>query len=80
MEQNKKYFQSLLKDHAWKAPAIFGGVCLLLLILLDSFLFALGIALLKLGLFVLGIALLGYAIFLAYPTLLQKYKDTRKMR
>lgn len=63
-----------IKNNNWKSTALFGLLCFGLLILLESFLFTIAIALLKFGLIIGGIFLLCRAAYLAYPVLSKKYK------
>ena len=73
----RNYMNSLLKDQTWKGPAIIGAICMLIVALLNSFLFALIVGLLKLGFFIAGAGLLLYAAYLGYPVLVKRLKDAQ---
>ena len=73
-DEIKKYVDSLLYTRTWKNSAVIGVSCLVILVLLNSFLFALLIGLLKLALLVGGVASLCYAAFLAYPDIMKQLK------
>lgn len=49
------FITSLIRDHSWKSPAIIAAISAALLILLDSFLFALSLKLIKLALLIITI-------------------------
>jgi hypothetical protein len=70
-----KFILSLVRDHSWKSPAILSAISFGLLILLDSFLFDLILVLIKLILIISGIMSLCYAAWLAYPLVVEKYKE-----
>lgn len=65
-EKIKAEANKLFSERTWKSSVILGVVFLVILVLLNSFLFALAIGLLKFVLLVGGFGLIIYGAYLAY--------------
>jgi hypothetical protein len=70
--------KKLLSSKSWKTPFIGGVIALGVLVLLDSVLFTVMVALIKLVLMLGAVVLLCYTAYLAYPTLVKKVQEARK--
>lgn len=73
----KKYFDKVKDIKSWKTLAILSGLSFGFLILLDSILFQLAIALLKILFLFSGLVFGGYALYVAYPLIVKKFKELK---
>lgn len=74
----KKMVNDVLKEKSWKKSIITGIILLGVLVLLDSFLFAIILSLLKLGLFIGGVVCLIRAAWVGYPLVVDEYKKNSR--